>query len=270
MKKSLFQRGSSLGRSVRFLTPWNLRTGGIALVVVLTVVLVRIFSPGFFTTLFAPLWNAGERGTASVGAVGTFFTDKRELALERDRVQTENDGLTRENGALRARVADLTALLGSRTEKNPGIVGGVLARPPVSPYDVLVIDVGTGDGVKTGAQVFGNGGTPLGTVASVNETSARVLLYSAPGRETAAWVGEKRIAGSLKGEGSGAFSMLITREAGIVVGDPILIPGAGALPVGTVIGVEDDPAAPRARVRVRPISNPFSVSWVTIASGTAL
>ena len=259
-----------MGRPVRFLTPWNLRTGGIVLVVVLTLVVVRAFFPGFFTTLFTPLWNVGERGTASVGAVGTFFTDKRELALERDRVQTENEGLIAENGALRERVADLTALLGSRTETNSGIVGGVLARPPVSPYDVLVIDVGTGDGVKTGAQVFGNGGTPLGTVASVNNSSARVLLYSAPGRETAAWVGEKRIAGTLRGEGSGAFTMLIAREAGVVVGDLILVPGAGALPVGTVISVEDDPAAPRARVRVRPVSNPFSVSWVTIAPSVAL
>lgn len=259
-----------MGRGVRLFTPWNLRIGGTALLVVLAILVVRVFFPGFLITLLTPVWRMGAQGTASIGAVGTFFTDKSELASERDQVQSENAGLTLENSMLREQVADLTALLGSRREGEPGIVAGVLARPPVSPYDVLVVDTGTENGVKVGALVFGNGGIPLGTVASVNQRSARILLYSAPGRETAAWVGEKRIAATLTGVGSGAFTMRVAREAGVLVGDAVLIAGPGALPIGTVLSVEDDPSAPRTRIRIRPLTNPFSVTWVSIAPSTAL
>lgn len=270
MKKSSFQKGSSLGRSVRVLTPGNLRSVVIALVVIVAVVIIRFVFPGTLTHLAAPIWKAGEQTTASVGTVGNFFTDKAHLANEVDRLRTENEGLANNNALLSAQVADLTRLLGTRSSAEAGIVAGVLARPPVSPYDVLIVDAGELEGVKSGAQVFGNGGIPVGTVASMSPHNARVLLYSAPGRETAAWIGEKRTAVTLVGQGSGAFTTTVAREAGVVSGDGIYAAGPGSLPIATVLSVENDPSAPTARVRVTPITNPFSITWVSISRTLAL
>ncbi len=270
MKKSSFQRGSSLGRGVRVLTPSNLRSVAVAVVVIVLVVIIRFAFPGTLTHLAAPVWKAGEHTTARVGTVGSFFTDKAHLASEVARLQTENEGLANNNALLSAQVADLTRLLGTRSTGEGAIVAGVLARPPVSPYDVLIVDAGELEGVSSGAQVFGNGGVPVGTVASVSPHNARVLLYSAPGRETHAWVGEKRTPITLSGRGSGAFTTTVAREAGVVSGDNIYAAGPGSLPIATVLSVENDPSAPTARVRVAPITNPFSITWVSISRTLAL
>lgn len=270
MKKSLFQRGSSLGRGVRLLTPGNLRSVVVALVVIGAVLLIRSAFPGTLTSLAAPVWKAGEQTTARVGAVSTFFADTVRVANEVDRLRAENEGLANNNALLSAQVADLTRLLGTRATGEAGIVAGVLVRPPVSPYDVLIVDAGEREEVKSGAQVFGNGGIPVGTVASVSPHNARVLLYSAPGRQTTAWIGEKRTPVTLIGQGSGALTTTVAREVGVVPGDTIYTAGPGSVPIATVRSIENDPSAPTARVRITPLVNPFSVMWVSISRSLAL
>ena len=270
MKKSSFLRGKGLSRGVRILNPDSLRGGAIVVGIVLILIIVRVAFPDTLASLFTPLWRAGEQATASVGKVEDFFTSKESLANERDQLARENMALKNENVILAARTQDLVALLGVRTEAGDDILASVLARPPISPYDVLVIDRGTEHKVLSGALVFGNGGVPLGTIAATTDRTARVLLYSAPGRETSAWVGATRIPLTLKGEGSGAFSALIPRDASVLVGDEIYVAGEGARPVGTVTWVQTDPSATKAIVHIRPVVNPFSITWVTISPRAAL
>jgi cell shape-determining protein MreC len=270
MKRSSFLRARGIGRGVRLLNPASVRGGVIVLLVILVLVVVRVAFPNVFVALFTPLWKTGDVAAASVGGVETFFSDKHTLAYERDNVAKENAVLVAENDALKARVSDLTKLLGSRTEGDDGVLAGVLARPPVSPYDVLVVDSGEREGVHTGALVYGAGGVPLGTVAATTERAARVLLYSSPGKETAAWAGDTRIPLTIVGEGSGAFYSKISRDAGVVAGMSIYVAGPGALPVGEVVAVEANPAATEVRVRIRPITNPFSITWVTISQHAGL
>jgi cell shape-determining protein MreC len=270
MKTSSFLRGKGIGRGVRILNPESLRGGAVVIGVVLVLIVLRVAFPDTLASLLAPLWRVGEQATASVGSVETFFTSKEILARERDQLANENKGLQNENRILVARAQDLTALLGTRTEADDDILASVLARPPISPYDVLVIDRGTEHSVRSGALVFGNGGVPLGTIAATTERTARVLLYSAPGRETSAWVGTTRIPITLKGEGSGAFSALIPRDAAVLTGDEIYVSGSGALPVGVVSWVRIDPSATKAVVHIHPLVNPFSITWVTISSHESL
>ncbi len=270
MKKSSFQRANRFGRSVRYTSPAGLRVGAIAIAVLLVVWGLRAVFPDAFTALLTPLWRTGSAVSAGVGNAGTFFDSKDTLVRERAKLQQENEGLRAQNEALLARTQDLTKLLGTRTEALPGVLAGVLARPPVSPYDVLVIDRGTDEGVATGAHVYGNGGTPLGTVGVASEHSSRVLLYSAPGRESSAWVGQARVPVTLLGQGSGAFSAQVPRDAVVLVGDEVYIEGPGALPVGRIIEVISDPSAPKSTLRIKPITNIFSTTWVTVSTSAAL
>ncbi len=240
----------------------------LGIVVIITV--ARVVFPNAFVSAFTPLWKSGDAAAASVGAVGTFFTDKQMLAQKVESLQQETGALMNENSALKARLEDLTRLVGTRTEPAPGVLAGVLARPPVSPYDVLVVDRGTRHGVNSGAFVYGAGGVPLGTIAAATENSSRVLLYSSPGKETAGWIGEAKIAVSIKGQGSGAFYAEVPRETGVVVGDQVYVAGPGALPVGAVISIDANPAATEVRVRIRPVVNPFSITWVTVSSHAGL
>lgn len=244
--------------------PW---LGPVALtlfILVLIFAVLRFLLPGTLITVAKPFWFAGTSLTAGVGNVGSFFTDKTDLANHRDQLLAENAVYFAKNAALDARVKDLERLLGDRTEPVGGILAGVLSRPPVSAYDVLIVDAGSDAGVSVGSRADGPGGMPLGAVESVTKTSARILLYSTPAKETESWIGDARIPVTLVGEGSGAMSAVVAREAGIVVGDLVYASGPGALPVGSVTAVGNDPSSPRSRVDIRPLLNPFSVTWVTI------
>lgn len=227
--------------------------------------LMRVFLPGLLATLATPLWKTGTVLTAGAGNTTSFFSDRIKLIQERDRLLAEQAALTQQALVSRARIQDLERLLGDRTEPNEGILAGVLARPPVTPYDILIVDAGTSSGVSVGDRVFGAGGTPIGTVASVAGETARIMLYSAAGQETESWIGVDRIAVTLVGRGSGAFSALVAREAGINPGDQVFVPGPGALPVGSVRAVASDPSSPRSLLEIEPLVNPFSITWVTIA-----
>ncbi len=234
-------------------------------VLALVVAGLRFLVPGTLVTVATPFWKTGSMLSAGVGNAGSFFTDKASLTQDRDRLLLENAAYFAKAAALEARVADLEQLLGSRTDAGPGILAGVLARPPVSPYDLLVLDQGSAEGVTVGMRASGPGGMPLGTVESVMPHASRVLLYSTPAEETESWIGEARIPVTLMGEGAGSMSAVVAREAGIVVGDLVYAAGPGALPVGSVIAVDNDPSSPRSRVDIRPLFNPFSVTWVTLS-----
>ncbi len=244
--------------------PWLGPVALVLFVLVLIFAILRFLLPGVLVAVASPFWSAGSSLSAGVGNVGSFFTDKATLTNERDRLLAENAAQYAKNALLDARVEDLERLLGSRTEAVDGVLAGVLSRPPVSPYDVLIVDAGSDSRVSVGSRADGPGGMPLGTVESVTKTSARILLYSTPGKETESWIGETRIPVTLVGEGSGAMSAVVAREAGIAVGDLVYASGPGALPIGSVLAVGNDPSSPRSRVDIRPLLNPFSVTWVTI------
>ncbi|MBU2329951.1 rod shape-determining protein MreC [Patescibacteria group bacterium] len=226
--------------------------------------IVRVFAPGVIAFVATPLWSVGTTLSASAYTAGSFFGNPAALTKERDQLLSENAALRTEQLGLYAQVQDLTKLIGTRTEPGEGILAQVVVRPPVSPYDTFVLDQGSDVGVQPEMRVFGPGGVPLGTVESVTGSSARVLLYSAPGRETESWVGEERLALSLIGKGSGAFTATAAREAGVKEGDFVYTAGPSFAPIGVVVSVQNDPSLPRAGVGIRPYFNPFSTPWVTI------
>lgn len=230
---------------------------------ILIALALRFLAPGLLTSLAAPLWNAGGALTQKAGQVVP-HQSRAALVKERDGYAREAEAARNENAALTARVADLERLLGGRTERTPGILAGVLVRPPVSPYDVLVVDQGTTDGVRVGSHAFGPGGVPVGIVTEVNPRTSRVTLYSETGRVTEGWAGTARIPMKLTGTGAGGFDAEIPGTAGAVVGDQVYVPGPGALPIGSVVEIVTDPSSPSVELHIRPYVNPFSLTWVTI------
>ena len=260
MKKRFSRRHNSIVGAYPWLGPSALGL----LVLVLVFGLLRLFLPGALVALSTPFWTTGSALSAGVGNASGLFASKPSLLEERDRLLSDNAALYAKSAALEAQVADLERLLGDRTDASEGILAGVLARPPVSPYDTLVVDQGERAGVSAGMRAEGPGGIALGVVESASAGSARVILYSAPGKETESWVGEARIPVTLVGESAGAMSAVVARDAGIVPGDLVYVAGPGARPVGTVISVANDPSLPRSRVDIRPLANPFSTPWVTL------
>jgi len=241
-------------------------TTGIVGVIVVVLVLLRILAPGVFYALTGPLWSIGTNTAGSLYAFQSSFADTRELTAERDRLAAQVGTLTESNAALTTKVADLQNLVGARSEGEKHILAGVLARPPESLYDTLVVDVGSKQGTAVGAVVYGPGGSPLGTIEQVTDHLSHVRLYTSSGRETSGWIGDNHLPVTLTGMGGGVFSATVPRGTGIAVGTLVSLPGPGALPVGHVVRIDSDPSSPRDTLHIQTSTNLFTITWVEIAT----
>jgi cell shape-determining protein MreC len=259
MKKILFQR-----RSNAILSPSGVSLGAFLILLALLVAGLRFIFPGMFIAITAPVFHAGSAVTAFATDVRASFANAAALMSERDNLRSQNEALMNENLALTARVSDLAVLLGEAPVAPQGIVAGILSRPPETAYDTLILGAGSTSGVSSGMRVLAQGGVPIGTVDSVTASSARVTLYSSPGRALAAWVGKTRIPLTLSGAGGGVFLAAAPKAAGIVAGDIVYVAGGGAEPIGRVRAVRTNASSPSATLLIAPTVNLFSVVWVTL------
>ena len=239
-------------------------------VLILVFVLVRTLAPGVFYTLTSPLWSVGTNTAGFLYGVQSSFADTRELTAERDRLAAQLAELSEANSVLTTKVADLEKLVGTRNEGEKHILAGVLARPPESLYDTLVVDAGSKEGIAVGAVAYGPGGAPLGTVEQVTDHTAHLRLYTSSGRETSGWIGDTHLPVTLTGQGGGVFSATVPRGTGIAVGTLVSLPGPGALPIGHVLRIDSDPSSPRDTLHIQTSTNFFSLTWVEIAAHASL
>ena len=239
---------------------------GVVLFLAALIILLRVTAPDILVSIAKPAWRLGASAESGLSALSGLFHNAALREAERARLVGEVAALSAENTVLAERARDLETVLGTRLSPPESIVAGVLARPPIVPYDVLITDQGSRAGVIIGVSVRGAGGIPLGTVESVTEYTSHVVLHSAPARQTAGWIGASRVPVTLIGQGAGAFVASVSRDTGVEAGDLILVSGGGALPIGVIENVKTDPSSPLATLFVRPLANPFSITWVTIAT----
>lgn len=261
MKKTFLAKRNALLSSASI--SWG--TGALAFAVL--VLLVRLIAPNFFLQAFAPAFSVSNVIALKSNAFFNSFSDVAALAARNERLTQENSALASENQALLQKEASVNALIGtpaSQKTANPGILAGVVAHPPVSPYDTIVLSVGSSSGVMLGQEVFGEGGVPLGAVTSVTAEYSRATLFSSFGTVTHGWVKSADMPLNIFGAGGGAMSASLSRSAGVTVGDTVFAPGPGMLPIGTVVRIDSDPSAPGITLRIMPTMNPSSLTWVLV------
>ncbi|MCU0660532.1 MAG: rod shape-determining protein MreC [Candidatus Pacebacteria bacterium] len=128
----------------------------------------------------------------------------------------ERDILFADNVALRA------ALERPQTE-GERLVATILSKPNKSPYDTLVIDIGTDTGITPGATVFARGSVPIGMIDEVYRRNARVRLFSTPKESTQVTL-KNGIQIDIVGTGGGSFKATLPRDITIVEGDILTLP----------------------------------------------
>lgn len=251
---------TSLARRNALLSSTNFSWGAFALIFAIFILLLRLLAPNLFWTVFAPVFRASDSLAMESRAFLSIFSDKAELALENEKLTEENAELALRNQSLIKKLESLSELAVSAG----GITAGVVARPPSSPYDTLVLAKGSDDGVALGMEAFGENDTPLGIVSSVLDNFSRVTLFSSPIMTVGGWIGKDGLPITIKGVGAGAMNASVSRSAGIIVGDIVYAPGPGMLAVGSVVRVDSDPTSPSVTLRIMPALNIFSVSWVEV------
>lgn len=246
--------------------PWS--WGAAALLFALFALGLRFTAPNAFWQLLTPVFQLSDIATAQTHWFFSSFGNTAELTVSNEKLQTANTQLVVENQTLREQLKRIALLAPS----SGGIVAAVVARPPQSPYDTLVVAGGARAGVTLGMEAFvppvvgptGGSGIPIGVVSSVDSAFSRVTLFSAPGVVTAGWVGSSTLPITLQGAGAGAFNATIARAARVADGDIVYVPGPGLRAVGSVVRIDSDMSEPGVILRIQSAYNLFSTVFVEL------
>lgn len=114
-----------------------------------------------------------------------------------------------------------------------GVTARVIARPPRTNYDALLIDVGELDGVhENDVAVYHD--VVLGRISAVDSRSATVTLFSSSGVSHDVILGDPRAVAVAVGLGGGAFEVSVPQGVKVSVGDAVRFPATESLIVGVV------------------------------------
>ena len=247
---------------------WSeLSTGARVLIVVVLLLPIRIASPSTFFSLVEPLLSGANVLSRATRLMFTEVYTSAHYREENDALRTSIASLRNENDALKQQVThvmDMVGALQGIERISPSIVATVIARPPQSPYDTLLITKGNQNGVRKGMEVFSQERTPVGIVSAASDDYAQVTLFSSYGTITYGWVGSKTVPIELRGNGGGTFAATLPRPSIVQVGDRVYVPGPGLLPLGSVARIDDDPSNPAVTLRIVPLTNLYALSMVLL------
>ncbi len=127
---------------------------------------------------------------------------------------------------------ELRALLGD--SKDERILAGVIARPPNTPYDTLIIDRGTAHNIVEGAIVYHANEHAIGMVSRVYEKIAVVTLFSSDGVESTVYVYGPDVFAYAYGEGGGVIRISLPQGILVKEGDAVVLPSLHMGDLGVV------------------------------------
>lgn len=202
------------------------------------------------------VWQAASPLFALRNAAGASEANKLRAELASTTAAlADRDFLYREN-------LDLKARLG-RNAARQVILAGVLERPAGVPYDTLVLDAGSAEGVAVGQLVAAAGSALIGRVDEVHTTTARVVLFSSPGQEYTALINSLTPV-SLAGQGGGSLRGEVPAGTEVSVGDPLVIMGIGGGLMAEVSAVEQKEGQSFVAVYAHLLANPQELRFVEI------
>ncbi len=243
--------------------------GAIICFVILVLFLTGIvsISGGVFNFLGKPLWRARNAVVDTAGSSAYIVRTKKSVFAENEdlnrRLIEQNLAMT-DYQILKSENEELKSLLGRIPKNHSFVLGNVLVRPSQSPYDTLIIDVGTDSGIKEGDKVFANAQIPIGYVSHVYDDSALVSLYSNPGETTEVAISGSNASVELIGRGGGNFEMSVPVELDSSRGTMVLIPDARSMVIAVMEDVISNPTDPVKKVILRSPVNVQQLKWVQV------
>ncbi len=237
--------------------------------VFLLLVLAGLFawSGTFFSMIGRPIWKGESLFTAKVQDAGYVVRTKASVFAENTALQQENADLKAsmvDYQILKTENTQLKELMGRLPTTSSFTLGNILTKPNRSPYDTIIIDIGSNAGIKEGDQVFANAITPIGVVSKLYATTSLVVLYSTPGQTTDATLDGSNATVELVGRGGGDFEMSVPIDLSFEAGTNVVLPGASPQIIAIVEQVISKPTDPQKKVLLRSPINVQSLKWVQV------
>jgi len=141
--------------------------------------------------------------------------------------------------SLEAENSQLKELFGRLPQADTREFGVVIARPPKTPYDSLIIDIGADHGLMQGDLVYGEMEYLIGTIDSVSNTTSVVKLFSSPDVRLDVLISSSTTPVVAEGRGSGNLYIKVPKNIPIIEGDAIIVPDFNSAVVGAAEKVDD-------------------------------
>lgn len=243
----------------------------IFLSIFLVVILIIVFSlqpvRDVLFSVGSPLWSLKNN-------VSVFFSDNTLLLNSKSDLIKENNSLNNQikstekdlalSNLLKKENEDLKNILGRKNISQNLLLSSVLVKPFLSPYDTLIIDVGSSSGVMINDKVLADGNTYIGYISEVYNSTSKVVLYSSPGEKIKVLIGDNSVEKEAVGLGDGNFKVEMPRESGIKEGDNIIIPSISTNIFGIVEKIEFKESDSFQNVIFKNPVNIAELKWVEI------
>ncbi len=128
--------------------------------------------------------------------------------------------------------ARLKVLLSEKGEVR--IVAGVIGRPHALPYDVLVLDKGSEDGITEGAPVYIGDNAVIGIIKKAFSGSSLVELVTTPGFKASVYILGPDIYTTAVGQGGGQLRVGVPQGIKLEEGNLVILPGVHAGIYGSI------------------------------------
>lgn len=220
------------------------------------------------TVAFTPFLKTGKLAGERWNNFTFFFKDKNRLRSEIEQLTDKNTELEKKfliSDQLRAENEELKSLL-SRTNDKKLVLASIVSRPPQSPYDVVIIDAGSDNGVEPGMRVTVYSSIIMGYVAEVFPKISKVKLISSSDEETNVVImnENEKIAAVSVGLGGGNMEIKIPSSIQINFGDKVMTTETFPFLVGIVEKTEVSLSAPFQKILFRSPVNLRQMKYVTI------
>ncbi len=201
----------------------------------------------------------------------------------------EKKSLEKENIRLKAKIAELEAKslfykiiekqneelksillrpnLFAQKSKKEYLAASILSRPPQSPYDILIIDAGSNEGVEKGMTATAYGNVFLGYVSEVFSKTSKIKMISFPKEEMNVSINNSEggeVAAVAIGAGGENFEITLPRSVKVSSGEIIRTLGINSLVLGIIEQIKIDPANPFQKILFRLPVNIRELQYVTI------
>lgn len=143
-------------------------------------------------------------------------------------------------------------------------ISKVLSKPPFSPYDTFVIDLGSEDGISLGSRVYISENIIIGLVKNITPHTSLVELFSNGDSEQEAILARTGSSFILRGQGSGNLKLEVPKDTDILWGDVFMYPKFSPAMIGSVYYIDENSQDSFKQVYVRVPGNIFSNKYVFI------
>ena len=224
---------------------------------------------GLFYTISRPFWLGETMVTDTAMKVKNFFVFKSVLISQNLSIQDElaslklkefdYDTIVKENH-------DLKNQLG-RTVLLSRILSRIISSPPLSPYDTLVLDAGSNEGVTVGSKVYLSDNIIIGAISSVTSNNSVLKLFSTSGEKTTTVLERTGAFFELTGRGGANLELEAPKETDILWGDLFMYPNITPSIVASVYYIDTNSQSSFKKIYLRIPGNVFSAKWVFIEKG---